>query len=104
MLVAAYLATCLFWPALTLSTYLVATEVVQSRMVAVAVACINTLAQLGAFVVPILWGISKDSTGSYQFGLTLIPLLYITSGAITLNLRRQIRRKEAIITSVIVPA
>jgi ACS family tartrate transporter-like MFS transporter len=101
MLITAYLGLCFFWPALTLSTYLVVTEVVQCRMVAVAVACVNTLAQLGAFVVPVLWGISKDSTGSYHFGLTLLPLLYIASGAITLNLRRHIRRKEITFTPAV---
>jgi ACS family tartrate transporter-like MFS transporter len=101
MLVTAYLGMCFFWPALTLSTYLVATEVVECRMVAVAVACVNTLAQLGAFVVPVLWGISKDSTGSYHLGLTLLPLLFLASGAITLNLRHQIRRKEMILTPAI---
>jgi MFS transporter, ACS family, tartrate transporter len=94
MLVTAYLAMSLFWPAVTLSTNLVATEVVQCRMVPVAVACINTLAQLGAFAVPVLWGISKDSTGSYHFGLTLLPILFIASGAIVMNLRRQIVRRE----------
>src|SRR3954454_12503297 len=104
MLVTAYLGMCFFWPALTLSTYLVVTEVVECRMVAVAVACVNTLAQLGAFVVPVLWGISKDSTGSYHFGLTLLPLLFLASGAITLNLRRQIRRKEINLTPAIVAA
>jgi len=104
MLVTAYLGMCFFWPALTLSTYLVVTEVVECRMVAVAVACVNTLAQLGAFVVPVLWGISKDSTGSYHFGLTLLPLLFLASGAITLNLRRQIRRKEIMLTPAIVSA
>ena len=104
MLVTAYLGMSVFWPALTLSTNLVATEVVQCRMVAVAVACINTLAQLGAFVVPALWGISKDSTGSYHFGLTLIPLLFLASAAITLNLRRQIRRRETVFTPAVVPA
>lgn len=104
MLVTAYLGMSFFWPALTLSTNLVATEVVQCRMVAVAVACINTLAQLGAFVVPVLWGISKDTTGSYQFGLTLIPLLFIASGAIGLSLRAQVRRKEMMLTPAIATA
>ena len=104
MLVTAYLGMSFFWPALTLSTNLVATEVVQCRMVAVAVACINTLAQLGAFIVPVLWGISKDSTGSYHFGLTLIPLLFIASGAITLNLWHQIRRKGSVVALAMNPA
>ena len=104
MLITAYLGMCFFWPALTLSTNLVATEVVQRRMVAVAVACINTLAQLGAFIVPVLWGISKDSTGSYHLGLTLLPILFIVSGAIVMNLRRQIRRKEMVLTPAIAAA
>ena len=54
--------------------------------------------------MPVLWGISKDSTGSYHFGLTLLPLLFLASGAITLNLRRQIRRKEIMLIPAIVPA
>ena len=94
MTITSYLAMCFFWPAVTLSTNLVTTEVVPCRMVAVAVAVINTLAQLGAFVVPVLWGISKDSTGSYHFGLTLLPLVFLASAAITVNLRRQVRRKH----------
>ena len=55
-------------------------------------------------MVPVLWGISKDSSGSYHLGLTLLPLLYIASGAITLNLRRQIRRKEMMFTPALVQA
>ena len=53
ILITSYLAMSFFWPAVTLSTNLVATEVVPCRMVAVAIAVINTLAQLGAFVTPI---------------------------------------------------
>ena len=104
LLVTAYLGMAFFWPALTLSTNLVATEVVECRKVAVAVACINTLAQLGAFMVPVLWGISKDATGSYHFGLTLIPLLFLASAAITLNLQHQVRRKPTLLVPTIVPA
>lgn len=104
MMITAYLAMSFFWPAVTLSTNLVATEVVPCRMVAVAVATINTLAQLGAFVVPVIWGISKDSTGSYHFGLTLVPLLFIASAAIALNLRHQVHRKELTIAPAVAAA
>ena len=93
MLVTACLAMSFFWPAVTLSSNLVATELVPCRMVAVAVAVINTLAQLGAFVVPVLWGISKDLTGSYHLGLTLVPLVFVASAAITMHLRHQVQRK-----------
>jgi ACS family tartrate transporter-like MFS transporter len=104
MMITAYLAITFFWPAVTLSTNLVATEVVPCRMVAVAVAVTNTLAQLGAFVVPVLWGISKDSTGSYHFGLTLIPLVFIASAAITIHLGTQIRRNGMTVIPAVVPA
>ena len=104
MLITGFLAMSFFWPALTLSTNLVATEIVPCRMVAVAIAVINTLAQLGAFVVPILWGISKDSTGSYHLGLSLIPLVFIASAAITMHLRHQVHRKELVPVAAAVAA
>ena len=104
VLIAGYLAMMFFWPAVTLSTNLVATEAVACRMVPVAVAAINTLSQLGAFGVPVLWGISKDATGSYHHGLTLVPLLFLASAAIALHLRHQIRRRETAITPAVAAA
>jgi ACS family tartrate transporter-like MFS transporter len=104
MLITAYMAMSFFWPAVTLSTNLVATEVVPCRMVAVAIAVTNTLAQLGAFVVPILWGISKDSTGSYHLGMTLVPLVFIASTAIAIGLRHRVRRKALPATPAMVAA
>ena len=92
-LLAGYLALAFLWPAVTLSTCLVLTEVVPFRMVAVAMAAINTVAQLGAFAVPPLWGISKDATGSYDFGLSLVPFAFLTAAAIGLHLRRQVRAR-----------
>jgi ACS family tartrate transporter-like MFS transporter len=83
----------LFWPAVTLSTCLVVTEVVPAWMVAVAMAAVNTLSQLGAFVAPTLWGISKDATGSYHFGMTLVPLAFLAAAAIGLNLRFQMQNR-----------
>ena len=96
MLITGYLAMSFFWPAVTLSTCLVVTEVVPSRMVAVAMAAVNTLSQLGAFVAPALWGMNKDATGSYHFGLTLVPLAFLTGAAIAFNLRHQLRRKQEV--------
>jgi ACS family tartrate transporter-like MFS transporter len=92
-MIAAYLAMSLFWPAVTLSTCLVVTEVVPAWMVAVAMAAVNTLSQLGAFVAPTLWGISKDATGSYHFGVTLVPLAFLAAAAIGLNLRFQMQNR-----------
>jgi ACS family tartrate transporter-like MFS transporter len=96
ILMTGYLAMAFFWPAVTLSTCLVVTEVVPSRMVAVAMAAVNTLSQLGAFVAPALWGMNKDATGSYHFGLTLVPLAFLAGAAIAFHLRHQLRRKHGV--------
>ncbi len=62
------------------------------------------LAQIGAFIVPVIWGMSKDSTGSYHFGLTLIPLLFIASAMIAIYLRRQVRLKWLPVAPVLATA
>ena len=89
-----YLALAFLWPAVTLSTCLVLTEVVASRMVAVGMAAVNTLSQLGAFVSPTLWGISKDATGSYHMGLTLVPAAFLVASGIALAVLFQVRTKD----------
>jgi ACS family tartrate transporter-like MFS transporter len=91
--VAGYFAIAFLWPAVTLSNFVICTEVVPPRMAGVAVAAMNTLCQLGAFVGPWLWGISKDRTGTYHLGLMLVPLAFVAAMAVTLNLRHQLRAK-----------
>ena len=91
--VAAYLAISFFWPAVTLSHIVICTEVVPRRMAGVAVAAVNTMNQLGAFVGPWLFGIGKDRTGNYHLGLMLLPLAFVAATAVALNLRHQIRAK-----------
>jgi ACS family tartrate transporter-like MFS transporter len=93
-----------FLPAVTLTTCLVLTEVVPSRMVAVAMAAVNTLSQLGAFVAPTLWGMSKDATGSYHFGLTLVPLAFLAAAAIAFGVRQQVNHKGLSMKRAAVPA
>jgi ACS family tartrate transporter-like MFS transporter len=104
MLITAYLAMAFFWPAVTLTTCLVLTEVVPSRMVAVAMAAVNTLSQLGAFVAPTLWGMSKDATGSYHFGLTLVPIAFLAAAAIAFGVRQQVNHKGLSMKRAAVPA
>ncbi len=93
-MLAGYLALAFLWPAVTLSTCLVLTEVVPFRMVAVAMAAVNTLSQLGAFAVPALWGMSKDSTGSFHLGMMLVPVAFVVATAIGLMLLFQVREKN----------
>ena len=94
MMITGFLALAVVWPAVTLSMCLVLTEIVAVRMVAVAMAAVNTLSQLGAFAVPSLWGISKDATGSYALGLTLVPVAFAVATVLAIILRRQVQGKD----------
>jgi ACS family tartrate transporter-like MFS transporter len=104
VMIAAYLAMSFFWPAVTLATCLVLTEVVPCAMVAVAMAAVNTLSQLGAFVAPTLWGMSKDATGSYHLGLALVPLAFLASAAIGIALRQQVNHRGLLLRPAMIGA
>ena len=61
------------------------------RELAVGAAAINTISQIGAFVMPFGWGAAKDATGSFQTGLIALFLMTLTMAALLLLLRRQVR-------------
>ncbi|MFC0588244.1 MFS transporter [Novosphingobium aquiterrae] len=54
---------------------------------AVAFAAINTIAQVGNFLGPTLWGIAASRTGSFQAGLNAIPLILLVPLALILAMR-----------------
>ena len=95
VLAAAYLLYGASWGSLHLSQVSAWPDVLQGRVLALACAAINTLSQIGAFFLPILWGRLADSTGSFRVGLigltgaTAITLLLI------LELGAQVRRTTA---------
>jgi ACS family tartrate transporter-like MFS transporter len=66
-------------------------EVLAPRSLAVSIAAINAVGQLGSFVSPILWGMAKDATGSFHLGLSLLPLGYLLAAVLVLWLRGQMR-------------
>jgi ACS family tartrate transporter-like MFS transporter len=65
-------------------------EVLHVRELAVGAAAMNTMSQIGAFLMPYAWGVCRDATGSYQSGL--MGLFAVTVGMATLlcALRRQL--------------
>jgi len=89
--VSVYFVIAFAWPAVTLSNNVICTNLVPPRMIGVAMAAVNTMSQLGAFVGPWLLGISKDRTGTYHLGLMLLPVAFVAATAVALNLRRQLR-------------
>ena len=62
--------------------WLAPSEVLGVRSMAVGVAAINSIGQLGSFISPYLWGIAKDATGGFHLGISLLPIGY-TLAALT---------------------
>ena len=65
-------------------------DVLHVRQVAVGSAAINTLWQIGAFLSPYAWGVTKDATGSFRAGLIGASVLAITQALVTLYLRTRV--------------
>jgi ACS family tartrate transporter-like MFS transporter len=63
-------------------------EILDPRSVAVAVAAINGVGQVGSFVMPIAWGLAKDATGDFHAGLTTLIAPYLIGAVIVLFLRQ----------------
>jgi MFS transporter, ACS family, tartrate transporter len=90
----AYLAMMAGYFAVSGAFWLAPSEIVHPRAVAVTVAAINGLGQVGSFVFPWLWGLAKDRTGGYHAGMSLLPVAFLAAAAIMLGLR-QARRSPA---------
>jgi ACS family tartrate transporter-like MFS transporter len=64
-------------------------SVVHPRSAAVGVAAINSLGQLGSFVLPALWGVAKDATGTFHLGLAIAAVNFVLAATIALALGRR---------------
>jgi ACS family tartrate transporter-like MFS transporter len=62
-------------------------ELMAQRSMAVSIAFINSVGQLGSFISPVLWGMAKDATGGFRLGLSLIPVGFVVAAALVLWLR-----------------
>jgi ACS family tartrate transporter-like MFS transporter len=93
--IAAYLALMASYFAVSGAFWLAPGEIVHPRAVAVTVAAINGTGQVGSFLFPWLWGLSKDATGGYHAGLSALPLAFLIGAGIVLALRQARRRAPA---------
>ena len=66
--------------------------ILHPRSAAVGVAAINSLGQLGSFVIPALFGVARDATGTYHAGLAVVAVNFAIAGAIILVLRARARK------------
>ena len=67
-------------------------DVIHVRELAVGAAAINTLGNIGAFVMPYGWGIARDATGNFQAGLMALTAATVLLGALIFLLRSRVRR------------
>jgi ACS family tartrate transporter-like MFS transporter len=59
---------------------------------AAGLAMANTIAQAGAFLGPVTWGVLADATGSYQLGMALlVPVMLAGSGVALIVRMRSLR-------------
>jgi ACS family tartrate transporter-like MFS transporter len=88
----AFLAMMASYFAVSAAFWLAPGEIVHPRAVALTVAAINGLGQVGSFLFPWLWGVAKDRTGGFHLGLSLLPVAFLSAAAIVMGLRYARRR------------
>ena len=95
VVVGGYLLFGLSWSSVTLSHISLWPDVLHIRVLAVGGAAVNSMSQIGAFLMPYAWGFARDSTGSFQSGLIGLSIAMLLTVIFTLVLRRQVPRGEA---------
>jgi ACS family tartrate transporter-like MFS transporter len=70
-------------------------DALHGRQAAVGIAAIGTIGMLGSFVSPVLWGLARDATGSFQAGLLFLALAIGVATSIILILRHRFRASVA---------
>jgi ACS family tartrate transporter-like MFS transporter len=80
------------WGSVTLSVWMLCTDMVAPSDMAVGSAMVNTMSQAGAFVGPIAWGVARDATGSFHagfWGLVVVQVLALMFVAAIVRFRRR---------------
>jgi ACS family tartrate transporter-like MFS transporter len=91
IVIAAYLTMMATYFAAIGAFWLAPSEIVHPRAVAVTVAAINSLGQLGSFLFPWLWGLTRDATGGFQAGMSALPIPFLIAACLVLALRHRRR-------------
>jgi ACS family tartrate transporter-like MFS transporter len=84
------------WPAVASSLTMLWPEAIHVRLLAVGAAAINSVANVGSFVGPCLWGLTRDASGSFQAGLLALSAIALLTLLPMLVLRRQVHAARTI--------
>ena len=77
--------------------WLAPSEMLAPRSMAVSVAAMKSVGQLGSFVSPILWGIARDATGGFHLGISLLPIGYTMAALVVLWLGWRARARSSLL-------
>lgn len=92
----AYFIFAASWTLPSLAMAAVWPDILTGRALAIGAAAINTISQVGGIISPILWGISKDATGSYFNGMLLLQIPLLISAILIWKLRRQLKASPSV--------
>ena len=73
-------------------------DLLHVRQLAVGSAAINTLWQIGSFISPYVWGVTKDATGTFRAALVGASVVVVVEALVILYVRRRVmfeRRERA---------
>jgi ACS family tartrate transporter-like MFS transporter len=71
-------------------------DVLKDRRMAIGAAAISSVANVGVWLLPIGFGMAKDATGGYTFGLWAFPVMHVLAIVATVVLMRMVRVKKTV--------
>jgi MFS transporter, ACS family, tartrate transporter len=86
----AYFVFAAAWPSVASSLTMLWPEAIHIRLLAVGAAAINSVANLGSFIGPYFWGVTRDVSGSFHAGLLSLAAIAFVTLVPMLLLRRQV--------------
>jgi MFS transporter, ACS family, tartrate transporter len=95
MVIVAYFVFATAWPSVAASLTMLWPEAIHIRLLAVGAAAINSVANLGSFVGPYLWGVTRDASGDFHAGLLALAAIALVTLLPMLLLRRQVNTMAA---------
>ncbi len=80
------------------SSVMLWSDLLYPRQLAVGVAAMNTMSQIGAFAMPIAWGLAKDATGSFRVGLIGLSAVTLLAWLIAHAMARRSRPIKSLVS------
>jgi ACS family tartrate transporter-like MFS transporter len=90
--VAAYLVWAFATWAVSFANIMCWPDLLPRHLLAVGCAAINTVSQIGAFVMPFAWGAVQDATGGFEAGLLGLAMGAALAVVVALAARAQARQ------------